>query len=83
MQWTIRLEQADGTTEIVGAPFDRLEDAATFALALADRLGRQAPVEPASRRAEMPRAVHILSGDHIDLSITVFRGGLLPPVSDK
>jgi hypothetical protein len=83
MQWTIRLEQTDGSAETVGDPFDRLEDAATFALKLADRLGLQATADAGARPDDMPRAVHIYRGDHIDLTVTIFRGGLLPPASGR
>ena len=68
---SVTIEYEDGKTQEAQGDFIDLSEAARFALDLADTLDRKQ-----SDGVARPRWVKILRDTHVELSISVFQGGL-------
>jgi hypothetical protein len=70
--YAVYLVRDDGTRGPV-QEFGDLGDAARHAIRLADELGER----PADESSSPPRKVNVHSGDRLEISILIMRGGLL------
>ena len=64
----------EGGRRYLESEIDGLEEAALFALNLADEIG----LRPAADGHGLPRRVEIVRAGRLELSIQILRGGLLP-----